>query len=142
MPIPYDTNDLQSLALCIWKEARGEGNDGMRAVAHVIMNRCAAWYVHVTDPVHYAVYAKNQFTSMSVPSDPEFNLEPGTNDSSYSNAVAMCGEILDGTDEDTTQGALYYANLREVTSGWFVNNIVKNPAHPMTVTIGKQTFFK
>src|SRR5208282_5429581 len=70
----YDQDDLDSLALCAWKEARGEGTPGMLAVMHVIYNRALAWYGAndpeakimgldiETEAVHHAVYAKNQFT--------------------------------------------------------------------------------
>lgn len=44
----------------------------MRSVIHVIVNRAVSW----SKSIHEVVYGKNQFTSMSVPTDPEFNLEP------------------------------------------------------------------
>ncbi len=142
MKVIYDTDDLHSLALCVWKEARGEGRDGMRAVAHVIANRAAHWYGDQEGSVHHAVYGKNQFTSMSVPSDPEFNLEPKDDDAEFSYCVELAPQVLDGTDSDNTNGALYYANLKYTTSGWFFRNIVNNPTqHPQLAVIGKQTFF-
>ena len=73
------------MALCVWKEARGEGELGMKAVADVIVNRA----------------------------------------------------------KDQGNGALYYANLAHVSSGWFEDNIVKNTVlHPQVAVIGKQTFYK
>jgi N-acetylmuramoyl-L-alanine amidase len=135
----FDSNDVESLALCAWKEARGEGTPGMLAVMAVICNRARAW----DDTVHQCVYAKNQFTSMSVPSDPEFNLSPGEDDASYEFCLQMAPRFLAGSQPDPTNGALYYANLSAVTSGWFVENIVNDPAqHPQTAVIGRQTFFR
>jgi N-acetylmuramoyl-L-alanine amidase len=140
--ITYDSNDLQSIALCVWKEARGEGNDGMRAVMHVIANRARAWYSHVTDPIHYAVYAKNQFTSMSVSSDPEYNLGPRDDDAQYTYCLQIATPVLNGVDPDPTDGALYYARLSQVTSGWFKKNIIDNPTqHPHKADIGHQVFY-
>jgi N-acetylmuramoyl-L-alanine amidase len=140
--LPYDDNDLQSLALCIWKEARGDGMEGMRAVAHVVANRVVEWYGSGEGSVHNAVYAKNQFTSMSVPSDAQFNLEPEDGNVLYRGALAICGTVLDGTDDDLTNGALYYANLQNASSDWFDENIVRDPTHhPQTAVIGHQTFF-
>lgn len=142
MTVPYDTDDLQSLALCIWKEARGEGNDGMRAVAHVIANRAAHWYGNHEESVHHAVFAKNQFTSMSVPSDPEFNLEPKEDDEQYTYCVSLAPSVLNGADADLTNGALYYANLKYASSGWFFDHIVQdNVNHPQLAVIGHQTFY-
>jgi spore germination cell wall hydrolase CwlJ-like protein len=146
----YDQDDLDSIALCAWKEARGEGTPGMLAVMHVIYNRALAWYGGVrtegqeeNECVHHAVYAKNQFTSMSVPSDTEFNLRPGEADASFEFCQQVAPRVLAGQDADITSGALYYANLHHVTSGWFIDTIVNDPAnHPRTATIGRQTFFR
>lgn len=139
----FDTDDVQSLALCAWKEARGEGPSGMRAVMHVIYHRALRWYSHTDHPVHAAVYAKNQFTSMSVPSDPEFNLEPGDNDQQYTYCVQLAPTVLADNDPDNTGNACYYANLKTATSGWFFDNIVQDTInHPQTAVVGHQTFFK
>lgn len=141
MTVTYDNNDLQSVALCAWKEARGEGHDGMRAVMHVILHRALRWYPHSEHPLHDSVYAKNQFTSMSVPCDPEFNLEPHPEDVQWQYCEALVPSIVAEQDADITHGALYYARLSEVTSGWFKENIVDNPAHPLKATIGHQVFY-
>lgn len=142
MKLNYDVDDIHSLALCTWKEARGEGQDGMRAVMHVIRNRASRWYIKSAHPIHDAVYAKNQFTSMSVPSDPQFNLEPEENDFYYTSCVTLAPLVLDGVDPDNTNGALYYANLKAVTSEWFTRNIVEQPGlHPVKATIGHQVYY-
>jgi Cell Wall Hydrolase len=144
--IPFDDNDLQSLALCAWKEARGEGCDGIRAVMHVILHRAIHWYGNHAESVHAAVYAKNQFTSMSVPTDPEFNLQPAAGDAQFAYCLGKAPIILKEEDVDITQGALYYGDLKYCTSGWFWSNISGpdgkgTPAHPLKATIGKQAFF-
>ena len=61
----YDQDDLDSIALCAWKEARGEGTPGMLAVMHVIYNRALAWYggartegQEENECVHHAVRQK------------------------------------------------------------------------------------
>ena len=38
----YDQDDLNNAALCVWKEARGDGDTAMNAVAHVIFHRVGA----------------------------------------------------------------------------------------------------
>jgi len=136
----YDDNDIQSAALCAWKEARGEGADGCAAVLHVLKNRVGSpGFAH---DLHSVIYGKNQFTSMSVPSDPEFNLQPSPNDLIFASCVTAAREIFGGDCPDPTRGAHYYANLKNVTSGWFFRNIVDNPAqHPVTAKIGRHTFF-
>jgi spore germination cell wall hydrolase CwlJ-like protein len=143
----FDAADVQAMALCIWKEARGEGNVGMQAVAWVIRNRAADWYPGNPDPVHLVVFGKNQFTSMSVPSDPEFNLQPPEGDPQYAYCAGICPDILNNLMSDVTSGAHYYANLKYATSGWFAENISGpdgngTPQHPRTATIGNQCYYK
>ena len=146
----YDDNDVHSLALVAWKEARGEhdacikqgldGNAGMQAVMHVCVNRCGhSGFAHT---LHDVIYGKNQFTSMSVPSDPEFNLQPVDGDPQFVYCMQAAKNILDGNDEDITKGAHYYGNLKYCTSGWFFNHIVNDSTnHPQLAVIGHQTFY-
>lgn len=137
----YDDNDIHSLALVGWKEARGEGSVGIQAVMHVILNRVGT--VGFAHTLHDVIYGKNQFTSMSVPSDPEFNLQPKPGDVLFAASVSLAKNILAGVDPDNTNGAHYYANLKTASSGWFVNHIVDDPInHPQTAVIGHHTFFK
>ena len=129
------------MALTLWREARGDGEDGMRAVGHVIANRRNAsfhrdWVAVIT--------ARNQFTSMSVHSDPETVLWPVTGDAVFAIAMRLAADIIEGTDPDNTLGAQYYANLATMDRyGWFKQNILDEPeVHPQTAVIGKQTFFR
>jgi spore germination cell wall hydrolase CwlJ-like protein len=140
----YDDADMHSLALCMWKEARGEGLTGMRAVAHVIKNRVGTpGFAHT---LHDVIYGKNQFTSMSVPSDREFNLIPPAGDAQFAYASAVCPSILTGDDVDPTFGAHYYENAATATSGWFAR-VIAGPdgygteGHSQTAHIGKQVFY-
>lgn len=130
--------DLEALALTAWKEARGEGEAGMRAVMHVIMNRVGKPGFGKT--IQEVIFGKNQFTSMSVPSDPEFDLEPQNGDPQYEFCEQLAQNI--GSDPDNTNGALWYANVPHITSGWFLENIIDRPAqHPVLAEVGRQTFF-
>lgn len=132
-------------ALCIWKEARGEGTEGMRAVGHVIKNRIGA--IGFPRDLHSVIYQPNAFTSMSVPNDPEYALIPLNEDTQFAFCKALVPAILSGTDPDLTNGACYYANLRDVTSGWFSRHISGPdgqgmPNHPLLATIGHQKFYR
>lgn len=134
---------VHPVALCMWREARGEGQDGMRAVGHVIRNRGERWYAHFVDPFHFAVYAKNQFPSMSDPADPNYRRFPADVDPQWQFCTAISPKILDRSDVDLTGGALYYARLDQISSGgWFYLNIVEQPrAHPLLAIIGHQSFY-
>jgi N-acetylmuramoyl-L-alanine amidase len=141
----YDEQDLQSMALCVWKEARGDGQPGMRAVAHVIKNRVG--YPGFAKTIHDVIYGKNQFTSMSVTTDPEFNLIPPPKDIQFAQATYICTLVLQEADVDPTAGAHYYENAATATSGWF-GRVIAGPdglgteAHQFTGQIGKQKFYE
>jgi N-acetylmuramoyl-L-alanine amidase len=64
----FDQDDLQNAILCVWKEARGDGYEAMDAVAHVIFNRVGA--PGFPNSLHDVIYGKNQFSSMSISTDP------------------------------------------------------------------------
>lgn len=137
--------DIQSTALCAWKEARGEGNEGILAVLCVLKNRISN--PGFADNIHDIVYGKNQFSSMSIPSDPEFNLQPKPDDSVWQNCLDDASTVLNGSVDDVTGGACYYANLRWAKSGWFARVIsgpdgMGTPEHPMTKDIGQQRFYR
>jgi spore germination cell wall hydrolase CwlJ-like protein len=128
--------DVGLFALCLWREARGEGVEGMRAVAWVIWNRSMKW----GRSIHDVIMQPNQFTSMTVDPNPP-NPEPG--DLQMAEATQIASALLDGADTvDPTKGACYYANLATASSGWFFRNIVENRIiHPQTAVIGKHAFF-
>jgi len=105
----------------------------MNAVAHVIFNRGGAPGLART--LHEVIYGKNQFSSMSICIDPEYNLgAPSVTDREYASYVAATNivkAVAERTDSDPTNGAMYCANLKESTSGWFVRHIVNDPvSHP------------
>src|SRR5579863_2676453 len=116
-PTAFDENDVLSAAVCAWKEARGEvqnyGIVSIEAVLFVLRNRVG--FPGFAKTIHDVVYGKNQFTSMSVPSDPEFNLQPAKDDPIFTAAVTSAAKIFNVPDDpslvDPTHGAHYYANL-------------------------------
>ena len=131
------------ISLCAWREARGEGEDGIRGALHVIRNRVLKWYQAYVEPYHYAIYAHGQFASMSNPNDPEYRLFPSATDPIYILCQRLAQDVVSGNDPDNTGGALYYANLAHIVpGGWFDRHIVGHPeTHPPTVKIAHTTFF-
>ena len=143
-PYDCDHDDLNNAILCVWKEARGDGYAAMNAVAHVIFNRIGTQGFAST--LHEVSYGKNQFSSMSISTDPEYNLAaPSVTDRDYASYLAatnIVNAVAAGTDSDPTNGALYYANLKESTSGWFFRHIVNDPVnHPLRATVGHQVLY-
>ena len=103
-------SDYENTSLCLWKEARGEGIAGMTAVGCVIRNRVVKHGLSY----HDVVYAREQFTSMSVPSDPEYNLEPSG--PVWPEAESIASGVIDGTTADVTGGATLYWNPAGIES--------------------------
>lgn len=139
----YDQNDLESLALVAWREARGDGTDAMRAVMHVIVNRVAAPGFPKT--IHEVIFQKNAFSSMTVPGDKEFNLQPAFADPQHAYCMNAAYAVLNNADTDLTRGAHYY-DVVGTQNGWFTRVIsgldeMGTPGHPFTVQIGRQRFY-
>lgn len=106
----------------------------------VISNRAWDW----RDPVHSVVYGKNQFTSMSVPSDPEFDWKPTQpNDVAiYEACLGAAPAILARQGPDPTLRSHYYDNPKTATSSWFAQNVAADSLnHPLKATIGGQNFY-
>ena len=118
-------------ALTMWREARGEGQDGMRAVGHVIDNRAKLHGLSWAQ----VVYQRLQFSSMTAPGDPQLTTVPIVPDPQFNDAYAIADAIMAGNDEDNTDGAIsYYAT--SIPAPYWAASMVQ------TVQIGKQIFFK
>jgi N-acetylmuramoyl-L-alanine amidase len=131
MSLDWTGFSVATAALCAWREARGEGRDGMRAVLHVIQNRAAkqgkSW--------HEIVYAKDQFSSMTYPEDPQLCNVPKTPDASFEMCMSLADAVKLGTDPDLTQAATNYFADSIPMPEWA-------KSMKQTVKIGHQTFFK
>ena len=121
------------LALVIWREARGEGAEGMRAVAHVIRNRVLA--DGIADDWDSVIERKWQFSSMTAPGDSQLVEWPRKPDASFDLAMDIAHKVCEGWDSDLTGGATHYANLSLCDPAW---------AHTLqqTAKIGNHTFFR
>lgn len=131
--------DASIVALTLWREASGEGTQGMKAVANVIYNRA----LHNGITMYDVCTAPNQFSSLSIRGDASTIRWPKQTDVVFQSACQLAEDALAGTLEDITDGALFYYNPKTATSGWFVQSIVNNPTeHPQTVQLGNHVFFK
>jgi len=128
------------IALCCWREARGEGAAGMRGVAWVIRNRAAkpGWWGHSLAEV---VTCKNQFSSLTAHGDLQLGLWPAETDPRWLQALQSAQEaiLVDIPEQDPTQGATYYydATLDNHPPSWATDG---RTVH--TVNIGRLRFLK
>jgi len=133
-PTPYkELSDLQILALCIWREARGEGMLGKRGVGCVVRNRINAksFFGHDWKAVILKPYQFSSFNS----DDPNSIKWPVDRDEAWEECLDTAAEVLGGA-EDVTNGALYYFSppLNDPPHAW---GKVWETAH-----IGNLQFFK
>lgn len=125
--------DIISAALCAWKEARNGGQESMRAVVSVLLNRAK-----ISGASVYAeVYRPLQFTSMSYQHDPELLLQPKLGDAMWPVAKALAISASTGVFEDNTNGATsYYSQSMDSHPPSWGQKMIP------TVIIGGQRYFK
>lgn len=108
--------DYYETALCLWREARGEGVTGMTAVACVVRNRAEKHGISFAA----VVLQRLQFTSMTDQNDPEYKLYPEGDDAMWPEAKQIAQEIIDGALDDVTGRATLYWNPKGIVSSKFV----------------------
>src|SRR5262249_41100803 len=107
-----DAAAVHLLAATTWAEARSEGEVGMRAVAHVIVNRIGKRFGGDLSTV---VLAPKQFSSWNLhdpnrplAQNPERFATSGANLETWNTAQEVARQVLSGQSKDPTNGALFY----------------------------------
>jgi spore germination cell wall hydrolase CwlJ-like protein len=111
--------DERDTQLCIWKEARGEGNTGMMVVGCVIRNRA----IRHNQTWGQVVWKKWAFSSMTDPKDPQFHKQAPSRDDiewlSYVQAQQVVLDLMNPATPDITNGAtLYYDDSIKFPQSW------------------------
>ena len=120
-PIILDENEVRLLAATAWGEARSEGEDGMRAVAHVMVNRVGDRFGEdlatvILSPKQFSVWNRgdpNRRTVINLARDPS----SVATDPEWAVADRVAREVLSGQSVDPTSGALFY-HTRAVRPRW------------------------
>jgi N-acetylmuramoyl-L-alanine amidase len=136
-PTPYQSmSELDLRSLCIWREARGEGDLGKRGVGWVIQNRAdnPGWWGKTPVGV---ILCPFQFSSFNQ-SDPQYDLWPNDDSRSWFDCQQVAAAIMNGTDDDITDGANYY---HDTSMGWPKSwGDESNYAH--TLDVGNLRFYR
>lgn len=133
------SDDQSALALTILGEARGEGTEGMIAVAWTILNRLAkkTWYGNTIKNVCLKSTSSgiHQYSCWNA-GDPSFThlMDLPDDDKSYINAVSIADSVINGDAKDPTLGATHYFRTGIPTPYWAKN---KTPC----VIIGHHQFY-
>ena len=113
--------DVHLLAATAWAEARSEGELGMRAVAHVMVNRVGDRF---GDDLHTVILAPKQFSAWNLgdpnrplAQNPERYATGGADKATWDTALEVAREVLSGQSVDPTDGALFY-HTRAVHPVW------------------------
>ena len=133
--LPVSSGDKQwaCLAEALYFEARGEDNEGIFAVAEVILNR-------VDNPFYPNTVCKvvNQGTGARFQCQFTYTCDGRSETISEPRAYERMGKIaalmLDGLDRPLTQGATHY-HTKAVNPRWA-------KVYPRTVTIGQHHFYR
>lgn len=118
----HKKKDEKLLAMTIWGEARNQGDAGMRAIGHVIMNRVAADKKRFGKGVKGVVWKPKQFScwnrgdpNREAMQNPQAMNYPDRK--SWERAKEIAHEILSGQSRDPTRGSLYY-HTQAVNPEW------------------------
>ncbi len=137
---------VQMMALVAMGEARGDGIEGMRAVMHVINNR-TKYGKRFGKTVPEVILAKKQFSAILPDlNDPEAYQGPqyenfmsmmntDSGDKLYNQAKKLAEQILQGKDEDITNGATHYYNPNAIDEPSWAKGMTR------TATIKSHIFF-
>jgi hypothetical protein len=116
-------NDAEArlLAATIWGEARSEGEHGMRAVAHVMLNRVGSRFGEnletvIMTPYQFSVWNRGDPNRRLV-ANPERYATGGIALETWEQAQRIAREVLAGQSVDPTGGALFY-HTRAIRPSW------------------------
>ncbi len=120
LPEP-DPGEVRLLAATMWAEARSEGEDGMRAVGHVMVNRIGDRF---GEDLRTVILAPKQFSAWNrgdpnrpLAMNPDRYATGGTSLETWTAAQRIAREVLMRTSVDPTNGALFY-HTRAVRPTW------------------------
>ena len=127
---PVDAEDQQCLAEALYWEARGEGEDGMLAVASVIFNRVED--DRFPDTVCGVIYDGGETPPCQFSWWCDGKSDQPTNQAKWWEINSLAYDYLAISPEDPTDGALFYHA-----------NSIKNPwRRQLTAQIGNHIFYR
>ena len=118
-----NSSDLKCLSEALYFEARGEGQQGQRAVAEVILNRVD--HPQFPKSVCGVVNQRGQFT---------YHRSRIREQGAFSRAQKIAKDALQGAPRNLTSGATYF-HTRSVKPSW-------SRRYERTARIGSHTFYR
>lgn len=105
------------LALTLWREARGETDECIAAVAHCILNRVKkpSWW---GNSIYSVVTKKWQFSSLTDPKDRQLGLFASEGDLSWHRCLSIADKVILGEIENSVLGADSYYDISISAPKW------------------------
>ncbi len=127
-----DKTQLMCLAKNVYFEARGESERGMKAVAHVTLNRAAhhRFPKSVCGVVYQRIGGSCQFSWIC-----DGNSDRIRSHDEWIKSMRIAFQVLSGRTRDPTHGATHYFNYNIVSPDWSRRLV-------QTATIGNHSFHK
>lgn len=127
---PVDREDQSCMALAMYWEARGEGEQGMLAVGSVILNRVED--ARFPDNVCAVVYQGGETPPCQFSWWCDGKSDRPTNANLWSTSMTLAEQLLAARPQDPTQGALFFHST-SVRSPW---------RRQRTAQIGNHIFYR
>lgn len=107
---------LSIFGLMLWREARGESDEGILAVAHTVMERVMRpkWWSMPRHDVISVITRAYQYTSMGYRGDPQILSYPDPNDPWMQKCMFIAEQVLAGATIHPAPGASHYYNPETV----------------------------
>ena len=111
-----DYAEITFMALCIWREARGESMVGKAAVAHSIMNRVRRpkWWGRTVMEV---LFKKWQYSSLTDPNDPQLTKWPA-NDALWRECMTIAHDVYYGLMDNPSPSSDSYHDVSIPSPKW------------------------
>jgi len=121
-PMPVNEDEVRLLAATAWGEARSEGEGGMRAVAHVMVNRVGNRFGEdlatvILSPKQFSVWNRGDPNRRLVAGLYQHPERYNIGGADWDTAQRVAREVLSGQSVDPTSGALFY-HTRAIRPRW------------------------
>jgi N-acetylmuramoyl-L-alanine amidase len=123
--------DTVFLALCLWREARGEAREAKIAVAHSVLNRISSPSWGNTIPA--VIFQRLQYSSLTHDRDPQLTNWPQPSDASWQECLAVADMVISGQIPSPIEDADSYHDISISPPNWTANFVKQ---------IGRLKFYK
>lgn len=107
-----ETLTLATFGLMLWREARGEPEEGIIAVAHTVIERIARpkWWSEPHHDVLSVIMKPYQYTSMTHRNDPQLFSMPAPHDGWFAKCMFIAEQVMAGATTHPAPSASHYFN--------------------------------